>query len=250
MRFSFFLCIVLIFKLSSQTQPYLINGVFEHKQNKYIENGNIKSNGSVKAYFSNTAISTINFNELNRLDWIKYNNINLKWLGEETRVYSRYEKVISNENHNDEDEMDEVCNTIAFTTKNWTIKGNRDIPDMNFIYSGIIPQFDVGVNILKDTLNKNDTLFVSLSNLTHADSLSFSFYDNTDLNDKNRGLCKMPNYTSTYYIPPSVFTNLRSGYTGYIVIEAWNQNYQIIQNKTYLFKNMFSFTKPKVYIKN
>ncbi len=250
MRVLIFVLITSSLRLIGQNSAILVYGVFEHRQNKYLENGTIKSRNGIAAYFFEQPSSPLSFGQSEKVNWVKFNNIKLKEKNSTYTIYAKSEKVNTNVNHNDNDGSDEECNTMAFATKNWTIKGKKSTPDMNFIYAGQLPIFDVNSNLLRDTLKKSDTLFVTINNVSSTDSIVFKFVDRLTSTNQNIILYKVPNYTNTYSIPPSALASLSTGFIGYITIEAFNQNYQVIQNKTYLFKNSFTFTKTGIVIKN
>jgi hypothetical protein len=231
------------------TNTLAINGVFEHTQKKYIENAQIKSNNSVLAYFTYVASTAINLQSINKVNWVRFNSIKLRYKGQD-KFYFKNERTNLNQNHDDYDDNDGECNIINFNTKQWTVKGQNSIPDMNFNYNGTIPSFDVNINLIKDTLDKSDTLYFTLANIQSADTVKFTFADNDQLPNRHYTAFIAPNYTNQYYIPPSVFNTLVVGDKGFINIELIKYTYQTISGKTYLFKNSFSFVKPRVYIKN
>ncbi len=251
MRHLFFLVVIVYnIKCVGQTTSTLaINGVFEHVQKKYIESNQIKNNNSILAYFKYAATTNIDLKSLDKVNWVRFNNIKLRYKGQD-KFYVKNEQVVVTQNHDDNDDNDEECNAINFSTKQWTVKGQSSIPDMNFVYNGTLPSFDVNSNLIKDTLDKSDTLYFTLTNVQGADSIKFTFADNAQLPNRHYSAFVAPNYTNQYYIPPFVFNPLVVGNNGFITIEVTKQTYQIISGKNYLFKNKFSFTKSNIYIKN
>ncbi len=241
------LCFVIILK-SQTVSNYSINGVFVNTQTKYFENGQLKNNNSVAAYFSYNSVLQIQANALDKVTSVKFNGIKLKQ-NTQKKLYSKSEKV-DNSNHDDEDENDEECNALNFNSKHWVIKGKNEIPDMNFMYNGILPSFDAQTIILKDTLKKTDTLFITINNIQNADSILISFADDDQLSTRHFCAFQAPNYSNTYYIPPSVFNPLAIGPRGFIQVKAINYNYQTIAGKQFLFRNIFNFVRQNVRIIN
>jgi hypothetical protein len=207
-----------------------------------------KNNNSIIAYFSNNSVLSIDLNNLDKINWVKFNNIKLKNNGQK-KFYSKTEKT-GNANHSDDDENDEECNLINFNSKHWIVKGKNTIPDMNFIYNGTLPTFSISNTMLRDTLKRSDTLFITINNLQNADSIRVFFADNDQQTTRHYADFVAPNYTNNYYIIPSVFASLVAGSRGLIKIEAVNYTYQTIAGKQFLFRNIYSFTKPNIRIIN
>ena len=150
-----------------------------------------------------------------------------------------------------DDEENEECNGVDFNTKHWKVfSQNQAIPTLNFIYNGTLPTFSISNTMIRDTLKKSDTLFLTINNLQNADSIRITFADNEQLQTRHYATFVAPNYTNNYYIKPSIFSPLVAGPRAFIKIDVVNYSYQTIGGKQFLFRNIASFTKTKIRIIN
>lgn len=218
--------------LFAQTDS-LINGVFNTEQIRYYDTinvNNLKTVNSLCSYFFNEPTAN-----------------------SRTTVFNPVTKVTFNETSLNYHEMDKFYSAIDigdYINQNWQITGNDYIPSMNFLYNGTLPNFNINQFFLKDTINKSDTLFIPLNNTQNCDSVIISITDDSQQATPHHVALAAPNLTNMYYLPPQIFTVLVEGPRAYIKIETINYNYQTISGKRYLFRNIYSFVKPGLYIKS
>lgn len=211
---------------------YSIYGVFNAYETQYFDTSNtsLVKNKSVSAYFSQSSSPQILLPSRDSAGVIKFDDQSLS--------YNNTFKFYAN---NDLD----VTNTLV----KWEVSGNGSIPAMNFEYNGVMPSFDVSDTLIIDTLIKTDTMvFIRLSNLSNADSVSIEMYDDSLGTILHRVIMLAPNFTDTYYIPAQVFQTLKAGLRAIIKVEAINYTYQTISDKQFLFRNTFAFARYRIPI--
>lgn len=226
------LLLLIVNLLKGQSTPnYSVYGVFNLSQTQYYDAGSsLVTNNSVAAYLSPAPAETILFSDCDSAGTLQFNGDNL--------IYDHDSKFYSN-------------NTVTtIVTKNWSVSGNNSMPAMNFAYTGSMPAFDLVTNLINDTLVKSDTLFITLSNIQHTDSISILFSDNLMGSSINRVLFRAPNHSNNYYVIPTVFSPLQTGTGAFIKIEAINYSYQTISGKQYLFRHIYSFARNNIIIVN
>ncbi|MCA0431579.1 MAG: hypothetical protein LCH32_13865 [Bacteroidetes bacterium] len=234
---------------AQDTNTVLISGVFIHDKGTYYEQNQNKTNNSVVCYFVQTPTTSINLNAIDKVNWVRYNGVKLKYNGS-SKIYSKRQKVNNNSNHDDDNENDNECNTLNFSLKNWIVKGKNYIPDMNFNYNGVAPNISFVPNLLPDSLKKSDTLKISIGNITNCDSIIVTIADSDQLSNRHFVAFKSPNYTSELKINPSIFSPLIQGNRGFIKIELVSYNTQVVAGKNYSFIDKCSYTKPNIQIIN
>lgn len=224
-------------KLFGQDNPNnLINGVFIRSQIKYHTDAScnynqLKTTNSVAAYFTYDAKGNIKPSDFCKAGNVKFNNNPLDY--ENNLKYYAENEVTSDINQ-----------------QNWKVSGHNTIPNMNFIYNGTLPNFDINQSLVKDTLRKSDTLFFQINNIQNADSVRITFSDNDQASNTHYAAMISPNYSNFYYVIPQVFEQLTSSTKGVIKIDAINYNYQTIAGKRYLFRNIYSYAKSNIKIVN
>lgn len=213
----------------------LINGVFIVNQTKYYDALNcsfnqLKTTNGIAAYFTYAPTAVITSSICDKAGNVKFNNAPLD--------YNDYSKFYS------ETEVPSI------NQQNWKVSGHSTIPNMNFMYNGILPSFTVNQNLVKDTLKKSDTLFIHINNILNADSIMIRISDDQQLSQQHHVALQAPNYSNTYYLPPIIFTPLMIGPRAVVTIDAINYNYQTISGKRYLFRNIYSYVRANVKIIN
>lgn len=235
MKKTFFLLLISVKLISQNTTNNLINGVFILSQSKYYTPINcnynqLKTENSVAAYFTYTPTLYISTNQFEKAGNVKFNNAPLDY----DNIKKYYNKT----------------EILDISQQNWKVSGHSVIPNMNFLYNGTLPNFIINENLINDTLKKSDTLFIHINSILNADSIYISIDDDQQLSLSHHVALKAPNYSNTYYLPPSIFTTLVNGPRSVITIEAINYNYQTISGKLYLFRNIFSYVRANVKIIN
>lgn len=138
-------------------------------------------------------------------------------------------------------EFDSVSSPSKF---NWSVKGKDNIPDFDFNNTSGMPECTG--NFLPDSIDHSKSLTIQLSgikNATHLivsinSSISNSAYISSNILDT-----KTPSYTFS----PSDLSKLQVG-SGLLTVELFNENFQIIAGKTFLFFNRISAYKSiKIY---
>ena len=238
MRKGIIVCVATIVavRLVAQTaSTNLINGVFIIDKTNHYNNSNnllIKGYGTA-AYFIYTPSLTIPTTAFCKAGNVKFN--------EEPLNYDNVKKFYSDTEEDDDDD---------FTEQHWKVSGHDVIPNMNFIYNGTLPSFNISQTMVGTTLKKSDTLVVTINNIQHADSIRITVNDNNNASSPHYIALQAPNYANKYYLTPTMFNPLVSGGNSVIKVEAINYNYQTVAGKKYLFKNSFSFVKTGVTIIN
>lgn len=218
-------------KIIAQTaSPNLINGVFIINKNTYYNASIMKTEYGAAAYFTYTPSLAIPTTAFDNAGNVNFNNKSLE--------YDNTKKFYS------EGKVDD------FTEQHWKVSGHNTIPNMNFIYNGTLPSFNVSETMVKDTLKKSDSLFVIINNVQHADSIRITISDNNLATTPHYIVLQAPNYANKYYLTPAMFNPLLVGDNSVIKVEAISYNYQTVAGKKYLFKNSFSFVKAGVTIIN
>ena len=216
----------------SQNSSNLISGVFYVSHTKYYQencNANqLKTAFNVAAYFSNTPSNNITSDLFCKAGNVKFNNNPL--------------------NYNNSKKYYTETEVSSINQQQWKVSGHSNIPNMNFIFNGIQPSFNISENLIKDTLKKGDTLFITLNNIQNADSIMISITDDSQQQSPHHVALIAPNYTNTYYLPPLLFATLINGPRAVISIEAIKYKYQTVSNKRFLFRNMYSFVKSNIII--
>jgi len=233
MRNTIFLLLTCINVLWGQSPPnYSAYGVFNVNRTQYydVSNTSLITDNSVAAYFTYTSSDNISFDDCDSAGIVQFNGGDL-FYDDDLRFYAN--NSVSN-----------------IGTQGWTVSGKNQIPGMNFVYSGSMPAFDVGNNLINDTLVKSDTLFVTLNNIQNTDSINIVFWDDLQGASINKAVFKAPNYTNSYYIVPSVYDDLQTGSRACIKIEAINYSYQTISGKQFLFRNIYGFARNNISIVN
>lgn len=227
---------ILSVKIYAQTPAnHLINGVFIVNQNKYYDAVNcnfnqLKTANNIAAYFTYTPTANIPVSAFSKAGNVKFNNKPL--------------------NYNNNDKFYSETETSSINQQNWKVSGHNVIPNMNFIFNGIMPSFNINQNLLPDTLKKSDTLFVNFSAIQNADSITIRVTDNNQNSQPKTIALMAPNYSNTYYLPPTLFTLLSCGPKSTITIDAIKYSYQTVAGKQYLFRNIYSFVRADVKIIN
>lgn len=229
------LLLIISVNVFAQNTVNLINGVFVVNQTKYYDVAGCNSNqlktvNNIAAYFTYTPTANITPSDFNKAGNVKFNNDPLDY-DNSKKFYSETE-------------------VSSISQQNWKVSGHSTIPNMNFIYNGILPNFTINPSLVNDTLKKSDTLLVYINNIQNADSIMISISDNQQSPNQHHVALLAPNYSNTYYIPPTLFTLLSVGSKAVITIDAIKYNYQTVSGKRFLFRNIYSFVRADVKIIN
>jgi hypothetical protein len=218
---------------SQEEEPdYSISGVFYIDQVKWYDTTftTLNTNNGVSAFFNFTPCISILPGEIDSAGVITFNGDSLLFDAEK-KFYSK-------------------IGIDSVSTKHWQVSGNGEIPQMNFLYNGQIPVFNVCAGLVKDTLSKDDSLIVLLNDIQNADSVLVTIWDDNQLVAQHRVLCQIPNFGSYYYIIPEVMETLEVGPRAAVKIEAINYSYQTVADKQFLFRNSYSYLRRGIYIRN
>lgn len=229
------LLLIISVNVFAQNTANLINGVFVVNQTKYYDAAGCNSNqlktvNNIAAYFTYTPSAYIKPSDFNKAGNVKFNNNPLDY-NNSGKFYSETE-----------------VNNIS--QQNWKVSGHSTIPNMNFIYNGILPNFTINQSFINDTLKKSDTLFIHINNIQNTDSIMIRISDNQQLSSQHHVALLAPNYSNTYYLPPTIFGPLVIGPKAVITIDAIKYNYQTVSGKRFLFRNIYSYVRTDVKIIN
>jgi hypothetical protein len=239
------IALFLLWSINAIGQAPLINGVFECSKSAYSAFGKIFYSNSSSAYFTSEATLNPDPNNGINVGKVKINSITLP--------------LFNNKFYGD------TTNKVELETQHWIIEGDNSIPNMNFTITQPFPEFELPSTSLsrlteKDTLNKNDTLYINITDIQNTDSIRVNFSDGYENDSLANGqtdttsrvyisLVFSPRLGGPLPIPPYFLQTLHTGEKAVISVQASNYTHQNIEGKNYLFRNSYIIGEADIYIK-